>query len=47
MVIFIQIEGWAMAFVRTGLIIIALLLTWTVIRLPLAQVFVSAAAAAR
>ena len=36
-----------MAFIRTGLIIVALLLTWTVIRLPLAQVFVSGAAAAR
>ena len=36
-----------MAFVRTVLIIVALLLTWTVIRLPLAQVFVGGAAAAR
>lgn len=36
-----------MAFVRTGFIIVALLLTWTVIRLPLAQVFVGGAAAAR
>lgn len=36
-----------MAFVRTGLIIVALLLTWTLIRLPLAQVFVGGAAAAR